>query len=108
MGRIQCVWRFVEGLHRTPSGLTACCRSDDKRTSLSQTLRDLIAQDGILGLWKGIVPALVLVSNPTVQYMVYEQLSVWWIARTTKSVPGKRIKHRRVRYLYGRAQVVSE
>lgn len=30
--------------------------------------------DGIKGFYKGLVPSLILVSNPAVQYMVYEQV----------------------------------
>ena len=29
------------------------------------------------GLWKGVLPSLVMVSNPTVQYVLYE----WMLAR---------------------------
>ena len=31
-------------------------------------------QDGVLGLWRGLLPSLVLVSNPTIQYFSYERM----------------------------------
>ncbi|MEW5297348.1 MAG: hypothetical protein WDW36_000562 [Sanguina aurantia] len=36
--------------------------------------RQLYAENGIRGFWKGIWPALLMVLNPTLQYILYEQL----------------------------------
>ena len=30
--------------------------------------------DGIVGFWRGVLPALALVSNPIIQYTVFERL----------------------------------
>jgi len=38
------------------------------------TLRELIQEEGFLGLWNGLIPNLLLVSNPAIQFMVYEYL----------------------------------
>ena len=35
---------------------------------------DIVKEDGIGALWQGVMPALILVSNPSIQYMVFEQL----------------------------------
>ena len=37
-------------------------------------LVDIIKSEGIGALWSGVVPALVLVINPIIQYTVFEQL----------------------------------
>jgi adenine nucleotide transporter 17 len=36
----------------------------------------LVAEDGVGALFKGLVPALWLVSNPVVQYFTYERLRI--------------------------------
>ncbi|KAI9503788.1 hypothetical protein GGI25_003829 [Coemansia spiralis] len=35
---------------------------------------EIIKEDGILSLWQGLIPALILVINPIIQYTVFEQL----------------------------------
>ncbi|KAJ1964297.1 hypothetical protein GGI12_001529 [Dipsacomyces acuminosporus] len=42
-------------------------------TTLS-TFAEIIREDGVLSLWQGIIPALILVINPIIQYTVFEQL----------------------------------
>jgi len=37
-------------------------------------LTDIIKSEGISALWSGVIPALVLVINPIIQYTVFEQL----------------------------------
>jgi len=45
---------------------------DSKKTLLEQL--SIVARDeGFKGFYKGLVPSLILVSNPAVQYMVYER-----------------------------------
>lgn len=38
---------------------------------------DILKRDGPAGFWKGVLPALVMVCNPTVQYVLFE----WLLAR---------------------------
>lgn len=38
------------------------------------TLMKIIKEDGVMRLFAGVLPALVLVANPILQYSVYEQL----------------------------------
>lgn len=47
------------------------------RASFLNTLRSIVEKDGVGALWKGIGPALVLVTNPVLQYTVFEQLKSW-------------------------------
>ncbi|CAK1586113.1 unnamed protein product [Parnassius mnemosyne] len=43
-------------------------------TSLVEGLGDVFKKEGLQGLWSGTVPSLLLVSNPAIQFMVYEAL----------------------------------
>lgn len=49
--------------------------------SLTEGLVDLYKKEGAKGLWSGTVPSLLLVSNPAIQFMVYESLKRQLIAR---------------------------
>jgi len=48
-----------------------------------ETIRRILARDGLQGFWRGIGPALALVINPVLQYTVFEQLKNVLIARRT-------------------------
>ncbi|KAJ2687152.1 hypothetical protein IWW39_003132 [Coemansia spiralis] len=39
-----------------------------------QAFAEVIKEDGVLALWQGIIPALILVINPIIQYTAFEQL----------------------------------
>ncbi|KAK0190966.1 mitochondrial carrier domain-containing protein [Armillaria mellea] len=54
-----------------------------KRPGFMETVRGILAKDGIRAFWRGIGPALVLVMNPVIQYTVFEQLKNTLIARRT-------------------------
>ncbi|ONL96317.1 Peroxisomal nicotinamide adenine dinucleotide carrier [Zea mays] len=36
--------------------------------------QELYKESGVLGFWKGVIPALIMVSNPAIQFMLYETL----------------------------------
>lgn len=42
--------------------------------SLMEGLVELFQKEGAKGLWSGTLPSLLLVSNPAIQFMVYEYL----------------------------------
>lgn len=42
-----------------------------------KTAKDIYQNTGLLGFFKGLVPALILVSNPAIQYTVFEKLRVY-------------------------------
>jgi len=48
-----------------------------RRLGMMQVIGQLHQESGLAGFWKGLVPALVMVSNPTLQYIIYE----WLVAR---------------------------
>lgn len=47
--------------------------------------RQVIRDDGIKGLWQGLTPSLIMVSNPALQYAFYETSSRWRLRRSGKS-----------------------
>jgi adenine nucleotide transporter 17 len=42
--------------------------------SSSAVVRAVFSESGVRGFWAGLLPSLVLISNPTIQYALYEQL----------------------------------
>ena len=48
--------------------------AQDKGPSTIGTLMKIIREDGFMRLFAGVLPALVLVANPILQYTVYERL----------------------------------
>jgi len=56
-----------------------------KRLSFLETVRTILAKDGVGAFWRGIGPSLILVINPVLQYTVFEQLKNFLITtRTSK------------------------
>ena len=52
--------------------------------SLWTCLGEVLRNEGIAGLYKGLGPALILCSNPAIQFMVFDQLKHWWLAARSK------------------------
>ncbi|KAL0740143.1 hypothetical protein Bca4012_081656 [Brassica carinata] len=38
------------------------------------TIRDVYDESGVTGFWKGVIPTLIMVSNPSMQFMLYETM----------------------------------
>ncbi|KAG4094228.1 peroxisomal membrane protein [Neocallimastix lanati (nom. inval.)] len=55
-----------------------------KSISAVEMLKRIIKEEGVLSLWNGIVPALILVINPVIQYTAFEQLRNLVIKRKEK------------------------
>ena len=47
---------------------------DERKKSSIEVMLQMVKEEGLLSLWQGVWPALVLVSNPAIQHMVFEQL----------------------------------
>jgi solute carrier family 25 (peroxisomal adenine nucleotide transporter), member 17 len=45
-----------------------------RATGFIKFMLDIVKSEGIGALWSGVIPALVLVINPIIQYTVFEQL----------------------------------
>ncbi|CAB4481985.1 unnamed protein product [Rhizophagus irregularis] len=52
-----------------------------KKLGTIKTISKIINEDGIKSLWQGVVPALILVINPIIQYTVYEQIKARAISK---------------------------
>ncbi|KAJ2514137.1 hypothetical protein GGI11_004184 [Coemansia sp. RSA 2049] len=48
--------------------------ADAESPSTIQAFAEIIKEDGVLSLWQGLIPALILVINPIIQYTAFEQL----------------------------------
>jgi adenine nucleotide transporter 17 len=42
-----------------------------------EVLARITSEEGLIGLWSGLMPSLVLVSNPTIQFVTFEKLKSW-------------------------------
>ncbi|KAK6145463.1 hypothetical protein DH2020_022283 [Rehmannia glutinosa] len=40
----------------------------------SHAIQEVYGEAGVLGFWKGVFPTLIMVSNPSIQFMLYETL----------------------------------
>lgn len=60
--------------------------SPSNYSGLWHALSTIVRSEGILGLYKGIVPALALTSHGAVQFVVYERLKAAAAARGISSV----------------------
>lgn len=49
-------------------------RQTREKKSLSQICFKMFKEEGVLALWKGVLASLILVSNPIIQFAVYEYL----------------------------------
>lgn len=56
------------------SVVTTRQQTSSKPTTLVGTAEDVIKQDGVSGLWRGLKASLVLVINPSITYGSYERL----------------------------------
>jgi adenine nucleotide transporter 17 len=37
-------------------------------------VKEVYADSGLMGFWRGVLPSLLMVSNPAIQYMLFEWL----------------------------------
>lgn len=58
-----------------------------KKMGFVQTFKQIVQRDGVLALWRGIGPALVLVINPILQYTAFEQLKNWLVKSRLARAP---------------------
>mmetsp|Transcript_10086 Transcript_10086/g.17319 ORF Transcript_10086/g.17319 Transcript_10086/m.17319 type:complete len:346 (-) Transcript_10086:426-1463(-) len=58
-----------------------------KSAGIVDTTMAVYADYGIMGYWKGVLPSLAMVSNPAIQYMIYEYLRT----QSAKGAAGARV-----------------
>lgn len=61
----------------------------DERKGLIETAKEVIAEDGITGLWRGLKPSLVLVVNPAITYGLFERFKEAMYPGTARLTPGQ-------------------
>lgn len=59
----------------------------DQRKGIFGTFQEIIKEEGILGLWKGIQPSLILSINPAITFLFYEKIKVLWETRLKAKDP---------------------
>lgn len=53
---------------------TRLITSSSKDQTLIGAVKEIICEDGVMALFKGLKPALILVLNPVIQYSIFEQM----------------------------------
>ncbi|GMF31214.1 unnamed protein product [Phytophthora lilii] len=51
-------------------------KDQDGRRSMWGLAKEIYAEDGLLSFWKGFIPSLVLVSNPSINYTIFDKLKL--------------------------------
>ncbi|KAI6155094.1 mitochondrial carrier [Pisolithus tinctorius] len=65
---------------------------DDKDSnSFLNVAREIIREDGITGLWRGLKPSMVLTVNPAITYGVYERLKTVLLLAKGTAVAGEKM-----------------
>lgn len=54
--------------------------------SVTHAITTILKTDGVMGLYKGMLPALALTSHGAVQFAVYERLKLWCKTRDITAV----------------------
>mmetsp|Transcript_30828 Transcript_30828/g.60153 ORF Transcript_30828/g.60153 Transcript_30828/m.60153 type:complete len:326 (+) Transcript_30828:18-995(+) len=63
-------------------------KSGKTYTGIWNALTRIANEEGVSALWKGVWPSLVLVSNPSIQFVVYENLKRPMLAKAAKRGTG--------------------
>ena len=51
------------------------------RKSILETIREIYKTEGIQAFYKGVLPNMVLVSNPVINFVIYENLKKMMLTR---------------------------
>ncbi len=80
--------RIMESDPQPSKPISSTCITNEKQVDVSvlplkvepnlwEMMYQIANNEGILQLWHGTVSSLLLVSNPAIQYFLYEQIRVW-------------------------------
>lgn len=61
----------------------------EDRKGLIATAKEVISEDGITGLWRGLKPSLVLVINPAITYGMFERFKEMMYPGVARLTPGQ-------------------
>ncbi|CAG8639925.1 6718_t:CDS:2, partial [Scutellospora calospora] len=79
MGNLEDMTRMTtrkESLDESTTSQSSVNQGKTKRLGTISTVMKIIEEDGIMSFWQGVIPALILVINPIIQYTSFEQLKV--------------------------------
>ncbi|KAF8926632.1 hypothetical protein BGZ58_011026 [Dissophora ornata] len=65
---------------------SASSSSEKSKVSARSIVRDIYAQDGILGFWAGYAPTVILSINPSITYFLFETIKKFIVTRQTQAV----------------------
>lgn len=72
----------------TPASSATPTKTVIRKLSILETILQIVRKDGLSAFWAGIGPALVLVSNPVLQFSLFEQLKNKILAARAPGGPG--------------------
>jgi hypothetical protein len=64
-------------------------QTGQERKGLIATAKEVVSEDGITGLWRGLKPSLVLVVNPAITYGLFERFKEVMYPNTSRLSPGQ-------------------
>ncbi|KAF9206913.1 hypothetical protein BGZ49_001577 [Haplosporangium sp. Z 27] len=67
-------------------------KQQQSKVSVHSIVREIYAQDGILGFWAGYAPTVILSINPSITYFLFETFKKFVIDRQQKAVAGSTSK----------------
>jgi adenine nucleotide transporter 17 len=69
--------RFLDFVQSDVNASTESPKKPFREASLWEMMQHIAQDEGVLQLWHGTWSSLLLVSNPAIQYFLYEQIRVW-------------------------------
>ncbi|EFJ30314.1 hypothetical protein SELMODRAFT_89514 [Selaginella moellendorffii] len=61
-------------IEKPPASREALPADVESQAKHINIVQDLYREAGLIGFWKGVLPTLIMVSNPAIQFMIYETL----------------------------------
>lgn len=78
-----------EEVEAAPSANASAAEAEPSKASVLSVFKALLRDEGLLGLWKGVFPNLIMVINPTLQYALYERLVA--LRRSGRALGGSQV-----------------
>ncbi|KAF8048948.1 hypothetical protein N665_2346s0004 [Sinapis alba] len=72
--RMQTHKKMPKGLQTVPESPSALVPVEPRPYGTFNTIREIYDEAGVTGFWKGVIPTLIMVCNPAMQFMLYETM----------------------------------
>jgi len=76
---------FVNPLSVVQTRIQTSKKIAGQNDSIIATFVRIVRQEGLGALYTGIIPTLILTSNPAIQFLVFDRLRAWWAKRLEQS-----------------------